>query len=336
MEGVFTAELGKSLPDRVPCPAVEHRDPERHVGKWALTTLVATIALVGVGGYTRGSGSGFGCEDRWPLCEGGNLGGLLPAAEREMIIEWSHRWLAATVGLLAVTTAVLAWRHLRDRRVVTICATAAVVVIGIQAWVGREIVSNELDSDLVSLHLGISMIIVGLLATLAVATAGTRFSAVTESSQPPDGQTWIPAKRSRVRILGAAAAGAYLLILLGSYVHNQYYEGWPLMEGSLIPEFGNTYRVGHFLHRTVAGIGIVVLGILGAQGARRRVPPLERLLLLIAAAFYAVNVLLGLVHVVTEVTSAFVVMLHLVVAATVWASLVGAAVATNYRARSEE
>jgi heme a synthase len=68
--------------------------------------LSLTVFLVMLGGYTRGSGSGYGCEDRWPLCENGLLGGLLPRLEYHMIVEWTHRWVAAIVGLLIIATAV--------------------------------------------------------------------------------------------------------------------------------------------------------------------------------------------------------------------------------------
>ena len=86
----------------------------RRLAQWSLAT---TVFLVMLGGYTRGSGSGYGCEDRWPLCEDGLLGGLLPRLEYHMIVEWTHRWVAAIVGILIVATAVAAWRDRpRNRR----------------------------------------------------------------------------------------------------------------------------------------------------------------------------------------------------------------------------
>lgn len=296
---------------------------ERRVARLATATLITTLALVAVGGYTRGSGSGFGCADRWPLCEGGVLGGLLPAADRHMIIEWSHRWLAATVGLLALATAVTAWRRMRTRRDVVVPAVAAVAVVGFQAWVGRMIVTNDLDRDLVSVHLAISMAVVGLLVTTVV-TSGV----VVERDR------W-GAGPGRVRALWATAAGVYVLILLGSYVHNRYFPGWPLMDNTLVPDLADSYHVVHFVHRALAGVGIGALGWLGAQALRRPLPSVERFLIAGAAGAYAVNVVLGLVHVLTEVRSAAVVALHLAVAGTVWACLVGVAVATSRRGRSD-
>ncbi len=135
--------------------------------------LVATLVLVGIGGFTRGSGSGYGCADRWPLCENGLLGGLLPRVEYHMIIEWTHRWVAALVGTLAVATAVTAWRRHRHQLTIVIPAVAAVAAIGVQAWVGRLVVKGELDADLVSVHLVISMAVVALLTIVVVGTAPT-------------------------------------------------------------------------------------------------------------------------------------------------------------------
>ena len=100
----------------------------RNISRW---TLAATLLLITFGGFTRGSGSGYGCSDRWPLCQDGLLGGLLPRGEFHMIVEWTHRWLAAVVGILAVATAVVAWRRLE--RWIAWVAVSAVVVIGVQA-----------------------------------------------------------------------------------------------------------------------------------------------------------------------------------------------------------
>jgi cytochrome c oxidase assembly protein subunit 15 len=279
------------------------------VGRWALVTLLATVLLIGVGGYTRGSGSGYGCEDRWPLCERGYLGGLLPRAEREMVIEWSHRWLAAVVGLLALATAVSAVRHVRRNRAIAVPAVAAVGVIGIQAWVGRLIVTNDLDADLVSLHLAISLTVAALLTvTATIALAG----------DPPGPGVG----RLRLPMVGATGIVVAVVIVLGSLVHNRYYPGWPLLEGALVPDPADGYRFLHFLHRGIAGVGIVLLAWIVVDAYRRRVPTLDRRLSLLAAGCYGINVVLGLVHVLTQVQRGEVVAVHLVCAAGAWVALV--------------
>jgi cytochrome c oxidase assembly protein subunit 15 len=279
------------------------------VHRLSVVTVIATLALVAVGGFTRGSGSGFGCADRWPLCSGGLLGGLLPRFEYHMIIEWSHRWLAATVGLLALATLFVAWRAGLDRRRVLLPAAAAVVAIGIQAWLGRMVVKGDLAADLVSLHLGVSMIVVGLETATAVGTASPP---VISTRRNP---TWVV-------LLTVAAVGSYVLIILGSLVHNQYFAGWPIMDSGVLPSFTSSALVTHYLHRVLAAIGAVYLAYLLWLAVRWRRPRYEIWLVGAALGLELAAAALGAVHVFTQVSSSVAVSLHLGLAGSLWAALV--------------
>lgn len=281
------------------------------VHRLAVVTVIATLALVAVGGFTRGSGSGFGCADRWPLCSGGLLGGLLPRFEYHMIIEWSHRWLAATVGLLALATLFVAWRAGLDRRRVLLPAVAAVVAIGIQAWLGRLVVKGDLAADLVSLHLGVSMIVVGLETATA---AGTASPPLTSSRRNP---TW-------VALLAAAAVGSYVLIILGSLVHNQYFAGWPIMDSGVLPSFTSSAVLTHYLHRLLAAVAAVYLAYLLWLAVRWQRPRREIWLVAAALGLELAAAALGAVHVFTQVSSSVAVSLHLGLAGSLWAALVAA------------
>ena len=55
-----------------------------------------------IGGYISAAGLGLSCPD-WPLCPNG----ILP--NEEYFIEWSHRLIAATTGVLVIATAVGSW-----------------------------------------------------------------------------------------------------------------------------------------------------------------------------------------------------------------------------------
>ncbi len=297
--------------DRTPL-AVSPGRRTGHTRRLALATTILTLVLVAVGGYTRGSGSGYGCEDRWPLCENGHLGGVIPRWDYNMIVEWTHRWVAATVGLLAVATAVSAWRHHRDRRGVPAPAAASVAVIGLQAWVGRMVVTRDLDADLVSLHLAISMMVLALVTVTAV---NSRASAPEPTGQSDPGWS---------RLLALGATGAIVVLLLGSYVHNLYISGWPLVGNTLLPSFTSRYITVHFAHRVAAGVVLILLVGLARHAVTRRRPAAERRLIVGAATAFATNVLLGAGHVVTEVGSSLLVAGHLLLAGVVWALLVAA------------
>lgn len=292
------------------------------LSRLAVITLSATVVLIAFGGFTRGSGSGFGCADRWPLCDNGLLGGLLPRLRYHMIIEWTHRWIAAVVGLLAIVTALAAWRRMREHSTVTIPAISAVVVIGIQAWLGRQVVKGDLDADLVSVHLAVSLIVVGLLAILAVTATRAESPAAERGSQPREDRSW----RS---ILILTSFGSYGIVVLGSYVHNLYIPGWPLVRNELFPSLSSSHLVVHFLHRVVAGIGLFVLVWLAREVVRRSRPQAERLMIWGAGAAFAINVGLGAAHVFTRVRSSALVASHLALAAIVWVLLVAATTNTT-------
>ena len=285
-------------------------NPTARLSRVALT---ATLVLVGIGGFTRGSGSGYGCADRWPLCEDGALGGLLPRWEYHMVVEWLHRWTAAVVGVLVIATLISTWRHHRHRTVVVRLAVAALVVVAIQAWIGRSVVKADLDVDLVALHLAVSMVVLALLTLVAVALSPRRDDGrVTDADH-----TWTAR-------LGAAAGGSYVLLLLGAYVHNRYFSGWPLVSNNLVPDLSDRYTVVHWLHRAVAGAGFFYLGWLMAAARRVGRPAGEQSLLRLATVAYALNVGLGAVHVLTKVTSGAVITAHLLASAVVWTALVAA------------
>ena len=286
------------------------------------SALVTTLLLVAIGGFTRGSDSGYGCEDRWPLCENGLLGGLLPRADYHMIVEWTHRWTASLVGLLAIATAITAWQRHRGRPLIVRSAVAAVVVIGIQAWVGRLVVKGDLDADLVSVHLAISMVVVALLTIVVVAT-GTH-SLLVEPARTERDQSW-------TTLLAWAAAGTLTILLLGSYVHNLYISGWPLVGDAFLPRSSNRLMVVHYLHRAVAGIGILYLLYLSREVIRRDRPTTERTLVHCAGLAYLVNVGLGAANVFTRVDSSLVIATHLLMAALVWTTLVAATTVASGR-----
>ena len=65
----------------------------------ALSTLVVLYSLMFIGGYISASGLGLTCPE-WPQCPNG----FMPSAE--YFVEWTHRLIAASVGVLVISTMV--------------------------------------------------------------------------------------------------------------------------------------------------------------------------------------------------------------------------------------
>jgi heme A synthase len=210
-----------------------------------LTALFAYLQIA-LGGVVRVTGSGLGCPD-WPLCHGRPY----PAADVHSIIEYSHRTVGSITGLLVVVTVLYSLMFLKRRPLVTGLAFASLAAIAAEGAVGGVVVVHELAPWLVLVHLGLAMIILGLLIAVAVMS-------LPESSGVGLG-----------RFRGLAALGAaatYVLLLTGSTVvasgADESCHSWPLCGGGLVPDFAgaNAYTM---LHRgAVLLIGVLIVYVL--------------------------------------------------------------------------
>lgn len=151
--------------------AVAPRGEADHLGRFRrLTgvTIAATLALILIGGVVRVSDSGLGCgaagsgTHGWPLCQGG----IVPAGSSESIIEFSHRIAATVVAVLILALAWQAWRHLRSHKWLVRGSIAAGVLVLAQAGLGGLTVEEGLHEYLVAAHLGLAMLLIGLLIVL--------------------------------------------------------------------------------------------------------------------------------------------------------------------------
>jgi cytochrome c oxidase assembly protein subunit 15 len=142
-------------------------DPgRRRVPTWllpaAVASLVANIGIVVTGGVVRLTGSGLGCPT-WPRCSDRSF-----VAHRAMgvhgAIEFGNRMLTFVVAAVAVATLVLAWRY--GRPVVVRLAVLLALGVPAQAVIGGITVLTDLNPWIVSLHLLVSMAMVGLAVAL--------------------------------------------------------------------------------------------------------------------------------------------------------------------------
>jgi cytochrome c oxidase assembly protein subunit 15 len=118
----------------------------------SLSTISVLYALIFIGGYVNASGVGLSCPD-WPLCPAG----LIPL--EEFIIEYFHRTIAATTGLLVIITMIFTLKaRVATRGMKTASIIASIAVIG-QIMLGAIVIVERLHATLVTIHLGLGLVL---------------------------------------------------------------------------------------------------------------------------------------------------------------------------------
>jgi cytochrome c oxidase assembly protein subunit 15 len=118
----------------------------------SFTTLAVLFSLIFIGGYVSASGVGLTCPD-WPLCPQG----LLP--HEDFIIEYIHRSVAATTGMLVIATMAFTLKSRavpRGMKIASIIAAGA--VIG-QITLGAIVIVERLHAVLVTAHLALGLVL---------------------------------------------------------------------------------------------------------------------------------------------------------------------------------
>ena len=289
--------------------------------KLATATVVTAILLVTIGVVVRATGSGLGCPD-WPLCHGQIIP---PLDDAKAWIEWVHRTVAVIIGFEVIGLAALALIDHRDRRVLVAATIAAVLLVGFQAWLGRETVRLGNSGESVTAHLAAAMTLVGLLVWI-----------LARSLYPAR----LPAGGASQRFTLVAAFGAgsvFALLLFGSHVTatSQWYvfPDWPLMNGTLLPALTDA-NSAHVLHRWVAiVVGLIVAAVfVTAWRTRPRTRPIVRLAA-VAAVLFPIQAVVGGVQILTGL-SGWSQTLHLALGAVIWSLLVALVAVAYLEART--
>ena len=172
---------------------------EHSFRRLALLTVIAVFLLILVGGVVRSTGAGMGCPD-WPKCFGQWVPptdvSQLPANYQEIYshrgyantefnavktwIEYLNRLLGALIGVLIfftfVASVIAYWQ--RDRAIVGY-SFLALLLVGFQGWLGAKVVSSVLAAWLITLHMLLAIVIVGVLLYVM---ARTQFSSIDSHS----------------------------------------------------------------------------------------------------------------------------------------------------------
>jgi heme A synthase len=267
----------------------------RSFTRLAWAAAACTYLLIILGGVVRITGSGLGCGEHWPLCNGK----LLPPLDLPTWIEWSHRLVAGLVSILVAALAAYAWwerRHFRPSDHPTVPPPyIALGLLIVQVLLGAITVKLSLPPWTVILHLGTAML---LLASLLAAARGV-----------PITPGWRPVSVLAL-ILG------FVTVLMGALTANlgaaSACLGLPLCNGQLFPA-GNYLQHVHWTHRLLA-YALATYVTVWALRSRARGPRALLGLVALQVAIAAAMVLLGLPGPLQAA--------HVAVGAALWAGLV--------------
>lgn len=284
---------------------------------FAWGVLAYNLLVILWGAYVRASGSGAGCGDHWPKCNGQ----IIPRPEQiETLIEFSHRVTTAFSGLLVIAMVVWAYRAFAKGSPVRLGAVLSFVFVLIEGLVGALQVRLGLTGDnasvgravIGSIHLINTFLLIAAMLLTAWWASGGR-------SLRLSGQGWFG---------GALLIGALLMLLLGAsgavtalgdtlFPVDTLHEG--LMQ-DLDPtaHFMVRLRIYHPMLAIAVGVYTVVLGWLART--YRPSPTTARLSYVLTGVFLF-QLVVGAVNVYL-LAPIWMQLFHLLVAQIVWLALV--------------
>lgn len=285
----------------------------------AWIAVVLTFGLIVLGGVVRITGSGMGCGEHWPRCNGE----WFPPLDLPTLIEIGHRWAAALVSLFVLALAVVAWGRHRAQPRLRNPATLALGLLVVQVLLGAVTVKLALPPEVVIVHLGNAMILLGVLlvAGLRSGTEG-RIEGKTDDGLAGTSGSGSVLPSFRPSVLSAAVLG-FLVVLLGALVANYHAgllcQGFPLCNGSVLPP-ASWFGAVHWVHRVVAFLFFGhMIGVSIGLTRRNRGASFRVALVTLALTVAQIGIGAGMV---LQLLPTGLRALHMLVGTAVWASLV--------------
>lgn len=285
--------------------------------KVAWLTVGVTLFVIVWGAVVRATGSGAGCGNNWPTCNGDVIpvGGSIETA-----IEFVHRVTSAALGVLVLYLVVLARRHFGRGDRVRRAAFATLVLLIIESLIGAGLVLFEQTGDFegVSRAYWQSGHFVNTMLLLAAATLTAWWSSV----EPID--TPLPVTPRERRLIWWTVAGMIVLGISGALaaLGDTLFPVDTFLEGVKreLSSTANVFERLRVLHPAIAiGVGVMAAWVASrlAEGRPGRPEQLSRWVLgLVIVQFGAglINVLLA--------APVWLQLVHLVLADLVWMAFV--------------
>jgi len=286
------------------------------LARYAWAVLGYNVAVILWGAYVRATGSGAGCGNHWPLCDGQ----VIPRDPGiATLIEFSHR-LTSGLALLAVV-ALLVWarRACAPGHPARLGAVLSLALILFEAAIGAGLVLFELVADnatmaralFMAAHLANTFLLLASLALTAYwLSGGPRVRLVTTARTSP--VLWTGA----IGLLATGASGAVAALGDTLYPAASFTAA---LQADLSVTSHLLIRL-RVLHPAIA-IGTAVLLMFGAPRVAAGGPVVTRRLGGLVAGLAALQIGVGLLNVVL-LAPVWMQLVHLLLADAVWIGFV--------------
>lgn len=289
--------------------AAAHRRYERYA--WGV--LAWNVGVVAWGAFVRASGSGAGCGNHWPVCNGR----VIPQSPSvHTLIELTHRLMTGVDTPLVIALAWFAWRLFAAGSPVRRAAAASLLFLVTEALLGAALVKLDLVADnrstariwMMALHLVNTFMLLGSLALTAWLAPGRRPARLRGQGALAGVMLGAVAATVAVGTTGAITA-------LGDTLYPKSHVGLDLPAAATFLE---RLRIVHPFVAIATALYVVAAGILARrQRPGRETARLSRLLV----GLFAVQVAAGAVNVVL-LAPVWMQLVHLVLADAAWIALV--------------
>jgi cytochrome c oxidase assembly protein subunit 15 len=226
--------------------------------KFGVTTIIAVYLLILVGGIVRSTGSGMGCPD-WPKCFGqyvpptdiselpDDYKTIFAVQGREIAdfnavhtwIEYINRLLGVLIGLFILITAVLSVSFWKKDKIITFLSVLALIAVIFQGWLGSKVVSTDLHAGMITIHMVMALVIVGLL----IYTVVRSYNGVLKTEKINN--------TSKVNLIAFASAGiAFAQLILGTQVRENVDSVSKTLGENLRSEWIENLGMTFYIHRS--------------------------------------------------------------------------------------
>jgi heme A synthase len=284
-------------------PSAPHVTLHGRAFRWS---VIWTLGLLLLGSVVHATESSLACPD-WPTC----FGTMVPEMSGGIFWEHLHRLVAGGLVLLWSAGTWFAFREPGTRRAVRVGAVVGLGLLIVQSLFGGLTVIMKLPDAVSTTHLALAFAFLSLATVLAV------WSQPEAPNRPAEGTLPVATV--------VAAALVFFQSVVGAAVRHTdsglACPDIPLCLGEWIPPL-DQWPIGlHFAHRALAIVVSVLVVAIALRAVARGAGPV---LYLVAAALVIAQVVLGFLSV-ASFLAVWAVSLHTLVAATLLATLVGAA-----------